>query len=103
MSQGGAAGTGVEVQGAAGAGGPSAPGTGGQGGSSAPFGSAGGSSVSGGSAGAPMMGVAGTGPDAGAAACVEQSFRCGSAGREVCTGGDWQAQACPPETPICEG
>jgi formylglycine-generating enzyme required for sulfatase activity len=35
-------------------------------------------------------------------ACADADARCGSAGREVCSAGQWQAMACPPETPTCD-
>jgi hypothetical protein len=101
QAQGGGAGTAPVTPGAAG--GPSVMASGGQGGSSAQLGSAGGSSLAG-SAGAPMMtGVAGTGPDAGVGVCAEQSLRCGSSGREVCTADEWLPQPCPANAPVCEG
>ncbi|MEY2936474.1 MAG: hypothetical protein RL033_7223 [Pseudomonadota bacterium] len=100
-AQGGGAGAGAVVvqPGAAGTGSASA-GAGGVGGSSAQPGLAG---AGGGSGGMPMtmLGAAGTAPIL--AACTDQAARCGTAGREVCTAGAWQAQACPPETPTCEG
>jgi formylglycine-generating enzyme len=57
-------------------------------------------------AGTPMLVGAGGMPVM--AACVEQAARCSgtpalAGGREVCTGGLWQASPCPPETPTCEG
>jgi hypothetical protein len=91
---------------------------GGSGGSSAgevtiAAGSGGGSGAggSGGSAGAPSAaGAGGAGPvldagvvpDAGAALCTDQATRCGVAGRERCSAGAWQADACPLNQPTCE-
>ncbi len=54
-------------------------------------------------AGGSAMSMAGAAGATTLAACSEQAARCGAEGREVCSGGAWQAQACPPETPTCEG
>jgi hypothetical protein len=79
-------------------------------------GGAGGSGGSGGTAGVLSAGGSGgTGemaspqldagvvPDAGEAACADQATRCGVTGRERCGAGSWQAEACPPNQPTCEG
>lgn len=36
------------------------------------------------------------------AVCGEGEARCGDAGREVCTGGAWQPEPCPPTLRTCE-
>lgn len=102
MSQGGSAGAGESGQpGAAGMSALNVPAVAGSGGSGGVPSSMAGAGGAGGGMPMAMPGSAGTGPIA--PACTEQAARCGAAGREVCSAGAWQAQACPAETPSCEG
>ena len=69
----------------------------------APSSSTGGAAGSGGS---PALASLDAGPlqtDAGSLGCVEQATRCGAAGRELCSSGTWQPQACPLAQPACAG
>jgi len=76
-------------------------GSGGGGGGSGPALS---STGNGGSAGAaPVSPPDGGLADAAPLTCSEAATRCGPAGREVCGSGVWQPQACPLNTPTCEG
>jgi len=98
-SMGGASGTSaVATSGSGGGAGLGGSGLGGGSGS-------GGNSGSGGGGGTPPV----VDPDAGAlsdaapAGCTQGQARCAATGREVCTGGVWQAEACAPSAPRCEG
>ncbi|MEO8179277.1 MAG: SUMF1/EgtB/PvdO family nonheme iron enzyme [Deltaproteobacteria bacterium] len=77
---------------------------GGGGGSGAGGGSAGapGAAGAGGTAAGPVL-DAGMVPDAAEALCTDQATRCAVAGRERCSAGAWQADACPLNQPTCEG
>jgi formylglycine-generating enzyme len=44
-----------------------------------------------------------SGGEGGASGCVENAERCGVSGHERCLAGAWQAQACEPNKPTCEG
>ena len=83
---------------------PEVAGTGGAGGSGGSMAGAAGSAGSGGSAGeAPVSQLDAGVMDASGAECTEAATRCAATGREVCSAGVWQTQACPLNTPACEG
>jgi sulfatase modifying factor 1 len=81
---------------------PLVAGAGGVGGSG---GSAPGAAGSGGSAAEVPVSQpdAGVLTDASAGACPEAAARCTATGRELCSAGVWQAEACPLNAPACEG
>jgi formylglycine-generating enzyme required for sulfatase activity len=70
------------------------PGSGGTGAPDDTLGTSQGGAITGGGSG-------GAGPDG---ACTNGEGRCVAGGRELCSGGQWQAAvACPLDTPTCEG
>ena len=96
-SLGGTGGAGIDVT--------IAPGVAGMGGAAGSGGPVLSSTGSGGSAGdasvAPLDAKMMT--DASKLACTEAATRCAATGREACSAGVWQVQACPASAPACEG